>query len=105
MALEWGHGYVGTEHILYGLAVVDNSVAYNVLKQYEISPENILDKIKSVFCFNCLFFCKFRKFVNVLNCSLIIFWHLHLILLFLPVRSMKYRYLFQYLQLHSVFHH
>lgn len=48
MALEWGHGYVGTEHILYGLAVVDNSVAYNVLKQYEISPENILDKIKKI---------------------------------------------------------
>ena len=48
MALEWGHGYVGTEHILYGLAVVDNSVAYNVLKQYELTPENILDKIKKI---------------------------------------------------------
>ena len=48
MAREWGHGYVGTEHILYGLSTEGNSVAYNVLKDNGIESEKILEAIKRI---------------------------------------------------------
>ena len=45
IALELGHNYIGTEHILYGLAKEGSGVASKVIENQEIKPENIIDKI------------------------------------------------------------
>ena len=45
VAIELGHNYIGTEHILYGLAKEGSGVASKVLENQEINPENIIDKI------------------------------------------------------------
>ena len=45
IAMELGHHYIGTEHILYGLAKEENGVASKVLLNQEVTPENIIDKI------------------------------------------------------------
>ena len=45
IAMELGHHYIGTEHILYGLAKEENGVASKVLVNQDITPENIIDKI------------------------------------------------------------
>ena len=44
-----GHNYVGSEHILYGMAQQKNGIAYNVLKKQNISEQDILLKIKEIF--------------------------------------------------------
>ena len=48
IALELGHRYIGTEHILYGLAKEGNGVASRVLENQQITPEDILDKIEEL---------------------------------------------------------
>ena len=48
LALELGHSYIGTEHILYGLACEENGVASKVLGNQGITPEDILDKIEEL---------------------------------------------------------
>ena len=45
---EWGHGYVGTEHILYGLTAEENSVAKNVLDENGIKSEDVFSAVKSI---------------------------------------------------------
>ena len=45
VAIELGHNYIGTEHILYGLAKEGSGVASKVLENQEITPEDIIDKI------------------------------------------------------------
>ena len=45
LASDLGHSYIGTEHILYGLACEENGVAGKVLENQGITPEDILDKI------------------------------------------------------------
>ncbi len=47
-AKKWGHSYVGTEHILFGLATEENSVAHNVLTENGITSDNILSCIKNI---------------------------------------------------------
>ena len=42
-AIELGHRYIGTEHILYGLAKEGSGVASKVIEKQGITPENILD--------------------------------------------------------------
>ena len=42
LALDLGHSYIGTEHILYGLACEENGVASKVLENQGIMPEDIL---------------------------------------------------------------
>ena len=42
-ALELGHRYIGTGHLLYGLAKEGSGVASKVLENQEITPENIID--------------------------------------------------------------
>lgn len=44
-AIELGHHYVGTEHILYGLAREGSGVASKVLENQEVTPDGIIDKI------------------------------------------------------------
>lgn len=45
IALEQGHKYIGTEHILYGLSKEGNGVAAKVIQNQDVSPEDILEKI------------------------------------------------------------
>lgn len=45
VAIELGHNYIGTEHILYGLAKEGSGVASKVLENQEITPQDIIDKI------------------------------------------------------------
>ncbi len=45
VAIELGHNYIGTEHILYGLAKEGNGVASKVLGNQEVSPDGVIDKI------------------------------------------------------------
>ena len=42
-AIECGHRYIGTEHILYGLSKEGSGVAAKVLENQGITPENIID--------------------------------------------------------------
>ena len=48
LAIDLGHSYIGTEHILYGLACEENGVASKVLENQGITPEDILDKIEEL---------------------------------------------------------
>ena len=45
LAVELGHNYVGTEHILYGLAKEGSGVASKVLQNQGIEPDIVIDKI------------------------------------------------------------
>ncbi len=45
LAIELGHSYIGTEHILYGLAEEGSGVASKVLENQEVTPEAIIDEI------------------------------------------------------------
>ena len=48
IALELGHNYVGTEHILYGLVKENEGVASKVLETQSITPEPVLEKIEEL---------------------------------------------------------
>ena len=45
LAIEIGHSYIGTEHILYGLVKEGNGVASKVLENQSITPDMVIDKI------------------------------------------------------------
>ena len=46
IATKLGHRYIGTEHILYGLAKEENGVAKKVLEKQNITAEEIKNKIE-----------------------------------------------------------
>ena len=48
IALELGHNYIGTEHILYGLCKEGTGVASKVLENQNITPEEILQEIENL---------------------------------------------------------
>ena len=48
IAVELGHNYIGTEHLLYGLAAEENGVASKVLENQNINAENILEEIENL---------------------------------------------------------
>ena len=48
LAMELGHSYIGTEHILYGLSKEGSGVASKVLENQEVTPDLIIDKIVEV---------------------------------------------------------
>ena len=48
ISLELGHNYIGTEHILYGLAKEGNGIASKVLENQQITAEDILNKIEEL---------------------------------------------------------
>lgn len=48
LAVDLGNSYIGTEHILYGLACEENGVAGKVLENQNVTPEDILDKIEEL---------------------------------------------------------
>ncbi|MFR0922750.1 MAG: ATP-dependent Clp protease ATP-binding subunit [Clostridia bacterium] len=48
IALELGHSYIGTEHILYGLAKEENGIASKVLENQNVTADDILNKIEEL---------------------------------------------------------
>ena len=48
IAIELGHDYVGTEHLLYGLSKEGTGVASKVLESQNVTPDNILAKIEEL---------------------------------------------------------
>ena len=48
IALKLGHNFVGTEHILYGIAVQEKGLAYKVLNKQNIEASQILAKVKEM---------------------------------------------------------
>ena len=48
VAIEVGHSYIGTEHLLYGLAKEGTGVASKVLENQSVSAENILEKMEEL---------------------------------------------------------
>ena len=48
MAMSLGHTYVGSEHILYGLAAEKSGAAYLLLSGYNVDAENIKGKIELI---------------------------------------------------------
>ncbi|MGN1310679.1 MAG: ATP-dependent Clp protease ATP-binding subunit [Clostridia bacterium] len=48
LAIELGHNYVGTEHLLYGLAREGTSIASKVLEKYLVTPKAIIQKIREL---------------------------------------------------------
>ena len=52
LALKLGHDYIGTEHILYGLADEANGVASKVLEKQGVTPEKILQEIEELIGIN-----------------------------------------------------
>ena len=48
IACKLGHNYVGTEHILYGLAKEKEGVASKILENQNVTAENILEKIEDL---------------------------------------------------------
>lgn len=48
LATELGHNYIGTEHLLYGLAKEGTGVASKVLELQEVTPEQIKEEIEEL---------------------------------------------------------
>lgn len=46
LAIEMGHNYIGTEHILYGLAKEGTGVASKVLETQDVNADNIVAEIE-----------------------------------------------------------
>ena len=47
-AIELGHNFIGTEHILYGISTQENGLGYKVLKKQNIEGSKIFGKVKEV---------------------------------------------------------
>ncbi len=47
-ATELGHSYIGTEHLLYGLAQEGSGVAGKVLELQDVTPDKILEEIEEL---------------------------------------------------------
>lgn len=43
-----GHSYIGTEHILYGLTCEKSGIASKVLKEQNVTAENVLSQIEKI---------------------------------------------------------
>ena len=48
IAIELGHNYIGTEHILYGLVIEEKGLAFKVLNKQGLEAKLILNKIKEI---------------------------------------------------------
>ncbi len=48
IAIELGHNYIGTEHILYGLVKEGTGVAAKVLSNQNVTPEAVLSEIEEL---------------------------------------------------------
>ena len=48
IAMELGHNFIGTEHILYAISIEEKGVGYKILKKQKVEASKILDKIKEI---------------------------------------------------------
>ena len=48
LAIELGHNFIGTEHILYGIALQEKGLGYKILKKQNIEASQIFGKIKEI---------------------------------------------------------
>ena len=48
IAIELGHNYIGTEHILYGLVKDEKGVAAKVLENQDVTPKKVLEEIEAL---------------------------------------------------------
>lgn len=48
ITLKYGHDYIGTEHILYGLVKEKNGIASKVLEGQGVNEETILNQIEEI---------------------------------------------------------
>ena len=48
IAIEFGHNYIGTEHLLYGLSKEGSGIASKVLENQGAIPEAILKEIENL---------------------------------------------------------
>ena len=48
IAIDLGHNYIGTEHLLYGLVTEGNGVACKVLENQGVTPEGVITKIEEL---------------------------------------------------------
>ena len=48
-AIELGHSFIGTEHILYGIAMQEKGLGYKVLKKQNIEASQIFSKVREIF--------------------------------------------------------
>ncbi len=48
IAIELGHNYIGTEHLLYGLVKEGSGIANKVLENQNVTPEIVLEKIEEL---------------------------------------------------------
>ncbi len=48
LATELGHNYIGTEHLLYGLAKEGTGVASKVIEMQDVTPEKIKEEIEAL---------------------------------------------------------
>jgi len=47
-AIELGHNFIGTEHILYGISSQENGLGYKILKKQNIERSQIFGKVKEI---------------------------------------------------------
>ena len=48
LAIEMGHNYLGTEHLLYGLISATKGIASKVLQNQGVTPEKVLEQIEEL---------------------------------------------------------
>ena len=48
LAIELGHNFIGTEHILYGIALQEKGLGYKILKKQNIEAVQIFNKVKEI---------------------------------------------------------
>ena len=48
IAIQLGHNYIGTEHLLYGLTKEGSGVASKVLENQNVTPDNVMEKIEEL---------------------------------------------------------
>ena len=48
IAMELGHNYIGTEHLLYGLVKENTGVASKVLQNQNVTEDNVLQEIEEL---------------------------------------------------------
>ena len=48
ITLKLGHSYIGTEHLLYGLATEEIGIASKVLEKQSVLPDKVLSEIENI---------------------------------------------------------
>ena len=48
LAIELGHNFIGTEHILYGITLEEKGLAFKILNKQGIEASIIVNKIKEI---------------------------------------------------------